>query len=441
MRRTPGRSNRRCSCTIARSSSPFRWQRDAGRQSSVRRAERRRRVLVHSQQQLRRKLGGAGDVPGVKQGEPHELGRIVFDDGLIGDAPLPGPAQARLPMLVVVKAQVEQRVGTVRRRRPLRRREGRHLFRHVARQLEPFGEAPIAGPRSRPNRGTGDSSRATNRAAATEKWGSRAQPPTNASCMTASVLTSRPVGPARSAFRRKRTGNRVPQTLGKHANFVINFCQILLWSKTPRIAVRRQEPPMRVSDDRYTRDRQRLDLALRLIRHEARTFTIRQWTGLSDDRIRKLYRSYVLDHGAQFGTQAPRQVPAAGGVFLQKRGTEFPGGAAGEPVPRVRALARDRSRTRVDAIVSARWSRAPCSARLMRPMESCTCPRTSPSSMRGSCCSRSRGAMNWPFCGAPLAAECGCGICWRSGARRARIASRRVLPELRGVPTSTPRPC
>ena len=54
---------------------------------------------------------------------------------------------------------------------------------------------------------------------------------------------------------------------------------------------------MRVSDDRYTRDRQRLDLALRMIHHEARTFTIRQWTGLSDDRIRKLYRSYVLDHG------------------------------------------------------------------------------------------------------------------------------------------------
>lgn len=56
---------------------------------------------------------------------------------------------------------------------------------------------------------------------------------------------------------------------------------------------------MRVSDDRYTRDRQRFDLALRLIRHEARTFTIRQWTGLSDDRIRKLYRSYVLDGDAR----------------------------------------------------------------------------------------------------------------------------------------------
>jgi hypothetical protein len=68
---------------------------------------------------------------------------------------------------------------------------------------------------------------------------------------------------------------------------------------------------MRVSDDRYTRDRQRLDLALRLIRHEARTFTIRQWTGLSDDRIRKLYRSYVmnLDAGsvARHRGKSPRQ--------------------------------------------------------------------------------------------------------------------------------------
>jgi hypothetical protein len=56
---------------------------------------------------------------------------------------------------------------------------------------------------------------------------------------------------------------------------------------------------MRVSDDRYTRDRERLDLALRLIHHEARTFTIRQWTGLSDDRIRKLYRSYAMNPDAR----------------------------------------------------------------------------------------------------------------------------------------------
>jgi hypothetical protein len=55
---------------------------------------------------------------------------------------------------------------------------------------------------------------------------------------------------------------------------------------------------MRITDDRYTRDRQRFDLAMRMIHHEARTCTIRTWTGLSDDRIRKLYRSYVLAHGA-----------------------------------------------------------------------------------------------------------------------------------------------
>lgn len=50
---------------------------------------------------------------------------------------------------------------------------------------------------------------------------------------------------------------------------------------------------MRIFDDRYHRERQRMELALRFLRHEARTQTIRAWTGLSDDRIRKLYRSYL----------------------------------------------------------------------------------------------------------------------------------------------------
>ncbi len=53
---------------------------------------------------------------------------------------------------------------------------------------------------------------------------------------------------------------------------------------------------MRISDDRYQRDRQRLDVAVQFIEHEARTQTIRQWTGLTDDRIRKLYRSYLTEH-------------------------------------------------------------------------------------------------------------------------------------------------
>jgi hypothetical protein len=50
---------------------------------------------------------------------------------------------------------------------------------------------------------------------------------------------------------------------------------------------------MRISDDRYDRDRQRLELALRFLTHEARTQTIHVWTGLTDHRIRNLYRSHL----------------------------------------------------------------------------------------------------------------------------------------------------
>jgi hypothetical protein len=58
---------------------------------------------------------------------------------------------------------------------------------------------------------------------------------------------------------------------------------------------------MRISEDRYDRERRSLELALRFLRHEARTQTIRAWTGLTDDRIRKLYRSYMA--------HAPRYLP------------------------------------------------------------------------------------------------------------------------------------
>ena len=80
---------------------------------------------------------------------------------------------------------------------------------------------------------------------------------------------------------------------------------------------------MRVSDDRYTRDRQRLDLALRLIRHEARTFTIRQWTGLSDDRIRKLYRSYCQDDAAAAVTRHRGKSPRQAAFFFRNPEVTF----------------------------------------------------------------------------------------------------------------------
>ena len=58
---------------------------------------------------------------------------------------------------------------------------------------------------------------------------------------------------------------------------------------------------MRISDDRYSRERLSLDLALRFLRHEARTQTIRTWTGLTDARIRK-----------SFSTPCARCMPAVG---------------------------------------------------------------------------------------------------------------------------------
>jgi hypothetical protein len=49
---------------------------------------------------------------------------------------------------------------------------------------------------------------------------------------------------------------------------------------------------MRVTDDRYAGELEKFDLAMRLIRHEARTGTIRACTGFTEDRVRKLVASY-----------------------------------------------------------------------------------------------------------------------------------------------------
>ena len=69
---------------------------------------------------------------------------------------------------------------------------------------------------------------------------------------------------------------------------------------------------MRLTDDRYASERSQFELALRMIRHEARTRTIRECTGLSDDRIRKLYATYFRDSGSndirRRRGKSPRQV-------------------------------------------------------------------------------------------------------------------------------------
>jgi hypothetical protein len=69
---------------------------------------------------------------------------------------------------------------------------------------------------------------------------------------------------------------------------------------------------MHISNDRYFHDRRRHDLALRMIRHEARTCTIRSCTGLTDDRIRRLYKAYAshMTHAPvrRHRGKSPRQV-------------------------------------------------------------------------------------------------------------------------------------
>ncbi len=69
---------------------------------------------------------------------------------------------------------------------------------------------------------------------------------------------------------------------------------------------------MRLTDDRYANERSQFELALRMIRHEARTRTIRECTGLSDDRIRKLYWTYFRNSGVtgvrRRRGKSPRQI-------------------------------------------------------------------------------------------------------------------------------------
>lgn len=98
---------------------------------------------------------------------------------------------------------------------------------------------------------------------------------------------------------------------------------------------------MRVTDDRYSRDWRRLELALRMIRHEARTGTIRQWTGLSDDRIRKLYRTYVQSGPLTEVRRHRGKTPSQSSFFLRNRETRRQGALLAGIYARLGLLDRD----------------------------------------------------------------------------------------------------
>ena len=74
---------------------------------------------------------------------------------------------------------------------------------------------------------------------------------------------------------------------------------------------------MRLTDDRYAGERSQFELALRMIGHEARTRTIRECTGLSDDRIRKLYSRYFRDTDSNTVLRRRGKSPRQVGRFVK----------------------------------------------------------------------------------------------------------------------------
>lgn len=74
---------------------------------------------------------------------------------------------------------------------------------------------------------------------------------------------------------------------------------------------------MRLTDNRYATERSQFELALRMIRHEARTHTIKECTGLSDDRIRKLYSTYFRNSGDGRVRRRRGKSPQQVGLFVK----------------------------------------------------------------------------------------------------------------------------
>ena len=74
---------------------------------------------------------------------------------------------------------------------------------------------------------------------------------------------------------------------------------------------------MRLTDNRYASEKQQFELAMRMIGHEARTRTIRECTGLSDDRIRKVYTTYFRNTGAPTVKRRRGKSPQQIGLFVK----------------------------------------------------------------------------------------------------------------------------
>ena len=80
---------------------------------------------------------------------------------------------------------------------------------------------------------------------------------------------------------------------------------------------------MRLTDNRYATERRQFELALRMIGHEARTRTINQCTGLSDDRIRKVYSTYFRDEPGKAVRRRRGKSPQQVARFVKNPGNQL----------------------------------------------------------------------------------------------------------------------
>jgi hypothetical protein len=79
---------------------------------------------------------------------------------------------------------------------------------------------------------------------------------------------------------------------------------------------------MRTTDDRYAGEQAQFDLALRLIRHQARTHIITHCTGFSADRVRKLYTTYFKYRSQGRVCRHRGKSPMSVEVFLKNPGRQ-----------------------------------------------------------------------------------------------------------------------
>ncbi|MFK8030126.1 MAG: FlhC family transcriptional regulator [Gammaproteobacteria bacterium] len=79
---------------------------------------------------------------------------------------------------------------------------------------------------------------------------------------------------------------------------------------------------MSTTSIRYMREKGQIELALQMIAYEARTHTIRGCTGLSDDRIRRLYTTYFKDTKGSPVRRQRGKSPKRTGIFMRNLETQ-----------------------------------------------------------------------------------------------------------------------